>query len=99
VEIVNIRAVAIGKLNSPLLPKSEPGSTDASKAIIVSDHKAYFDGEMKTTPIYDRSLLRPNNEIVGPAIITQKDSTTLIIPGHIATVDEHMNILIKGVEA
>ena len=99
VEIVNIRAVAIGKLNSPLLPKSEPGSTDASQAIIVSDHEAYFDGEMKTTPIYDRSLLRPNNEIVGPAIITQKDSTTLIIPGHIATVDEHMNILIKGVEA
>ena len=99
VEIVNIRAVAIGTVNSPLLPKSEGGTSDASNAIIVPDHEAYFEGALQLTPIYDRSLLRPNNEIVGPAIVTQKDSTTLITPVHVAVVDEHMNILIKEVDA
>nr|WP_309099984.1 hydantoinase/oxoprolinase family protein [Fredinandcohnia onubensis] len=95
VEIVNIRAVAIGKVNSPELPINEAGNEDASHAIIDPDHQAYFDGQFVKTPIYDRNLLQRNNKIFGPAIVTQKDSTTLVLPGNIAEVDEHMNLLIK----
>jgi len=96
VEIVNIRSIAIGKVNSPKIPVLEAGTTDASMAIIDTEHKAYFDGQLMKTPIYDRTLLKPKNEIQGPAIITQKDSTTLIIPGYTAVVDGQMNILIHG---
>ncbi|HNU08438.1 MAG TPA: hypothetical protein PKO33_11785, partial [Pyrinomonadaceae bacterium] len=45
-------------------------------------------------PIYDREKLKPGNRIAGPAIITQKDSTTVILPDHHGKVDEYLNILI-----
>lgn len=96
VEIVNIRSIAIGNVNSPKIPVVEGGTPDASMAIIDAEHEAYFDGQLMKTPIYDRTLLKPKNEIQGPAIITQKDSTTLIIPGYTAVVDGQMNILIHG---
>ena len=37
-------------------------------------------------PIYDRSLLAPGQEISGPAIIEQMDTTTVVLPGQNATV-------------
>ncbi|MEH7392038.1 hypothetical protein [Bacillus sp. JJ1474] len=95
VEIVNIRAVAIGKVLSPSIPLSDEGTEDATHAIIDEDHEAYFNGEFVNTPIYERNLLRPKNKLEGPAIISQKDTTTLVLPGYTAEVDKNMNILIK----
>lgn len=94
IEIVNIRAVAIGEIQSPSLPKNEQGSEDPSQAFRNPDHKAYFNGEFVDTPVYDRLLLKPNNRITGPAIVAQDDSTTLILPGYTCTVDEYMNLII-----
>ena len=94
VEIVNVRAVAIGKVISPSMPAGEMGDADASLAIIDPDHQAFFDGEFCTTPLYNRSQLRPGNRIVGPAIVIQKDSTTLVLPGFEATVDAYTNLII-----
>ena len=93
-EIVNIRAVAIGKVISPAMPEVEPGSEDSSHAIVNAEHQAYFDGQFRKTPLYDRSRLKPNNQVHGPAIIVQKDSTTLVLPGFVATVDQHLNLLL-----
>ena len=36
--------------------------------------------------IYDRATLRADDVITGPAIVTEMDSTTLVLPGHAATV-------------
>jgi N-methylhydantoinase A len=33
--------------------------------------------------------------MIGPAIIEEFDSTTICPPGHIASVDRHLNLLIK----
>jgi N-methylhydantoinase A len=98
IEVVNVRAIAIGNVKIPQFAKRALGNEDSSQACIHPNHKAYFDGEHVTTPIFDRNRLVPNNVIEGPAIVTQKDSTTLIIPGYKAIVDEHMNLLIKEVE-
>ncbi|MCM3584983.1 hydantoinase/oxoprolinase family protein [Mesobacillus maritimus] len=95
VEIVNIRAVAVGKVNSPEIPVNEAGTEDASHAIMDPDHQAYFEERFVKTPIYDRALLQPANKVIGPAIISQKDSTTLVLPGYFAEVDQHMNLLIQ----
>ena len=40
-------------------------------------------------PIYDRYALAENNVLVGPAIVEEMDSSTLIHPGYSATVLEH----------
>jgi N-methylhydantoinase A len=46
------------------------------------------------TPVYDRTLLRPNNRLEGPAVVEQLDSTTLLKSGQIAKVDEYFNLII-----
>ncbi len=47
----------------------------------------FFDGNFVTANIYERNLLAAGNRVAGPAVITQKDSTTLIHPGHAGEVD------------
>ena len=35
----------------------------------------------------------------GPAIVEQYDATTVVLPGHVAAVDPHGNLLISPQEA
>ncbi len=77
------------------LAESEDGAgQDASSAI---DHRdrVYFGGEWMETPIYNRLKLRPGNNVPGPAIIAQDDTTTVIEPGYQGSVDRYGNILIE----
>lgn len=93
-EMVNIRAIGIGQVKEPdVQPRPLTGS-DASAGILRTQ-KVYFDGTFHETPIYKRSKLQPGNVIQGPAIITQYDTTTVVLPGNIASVDEFMNIVIQ----
>jgi N-methylhydantoinase A len=93
IEVVNLRAIGIGRVRKVELPKYEKGDENADSAK-VEDHTAWFDGKELSAPIYDRSKLKPNHKIQGPAIITQKDSTTVILPEHHGKVDEYLNMLI-----
>ena len=92
-EIVNLRAVATGDLPKPELPESELEGDDASGAV-VEQGEILFEGERRPTPIYDRGALRPGNRFAGPAIVTEFDSTTVVLPGYVAEVDRYSNILI-----
>ena len=94
IEIVNLRVVGIGQVRKIELPKFDAGD-DAANSAITETRTAWFDGKEMETPIYDREKLRPHHKISGPAIITQKDSTTVILPDHHGTVDEYLNILIR----
>jgi N-methylhydantoinase A len=92
-EIVNLRAVGYGTVAKPDLPSADTGSEDATGAI-VDEHEVLFGGERVPTKIYDRSLLKPGAAFSGPAIVTEFDSTTVVLPGHRAAVDVNFNILI-----
>jgi N-methylhydantoinase A len=93
-EIVNLRAVATGDLPKPELPEAEVEGKDAGGAI-VEQGEILFAGERRPTPIYDRAVLRPGNRFAGPAIVTEFDSTTVVLPGYVAEVDRYSNILIS----
>lgn len=93
IEVVNLRVIGIGQVRKVELPKFEQGDEAAENAI-TENHTAWFDGKEMETPIYDRAKLQPNHHIEGPAIVTQKDSTTVILPAHYGKVDEYLNILI-----
>jgi Hydantoinase B/oxoprolinase/Hydantoinase/oxoprolinase C-terminal domain len=80
-EIVNLRVIAVGKMTDPALPEGASGAGDASHAISYS-HQVYFAGEWQFTNIYIRAKLQPGIEIPGPAIVTEFDSTTVILPGY-----------------
>ena len=45
--------------------------------------------------VYDRAALRAGDVISGPSIVTEMDSTTLILPGHAATVHPSGSLLIR----
>jgi N-methylhydantoinase A len=93
-EIVNLRAVALGKaldLPAVQLPKGD-GNPIAAK---MRDHTLWMDGKEQAAVIYDRSKLRQGDIIPGPAIVIEMDSTTLIETGCVASVDAVGNILIS----
>ncbi|MAG96953.1 MAG: 5-oxoprolinase [Rhodospirillaceae bacterium] len=93
VELVNLRAVGTGQVDKIQFPKFERQGPDPSAAI-AEQHRVYFDGNFHPTNIYDRARLVAGNRLSGPAVITQKDSTTAIHPGYVGEVDEFLNIII-----
>jgi|TARA_R110002033_G_scaffold787_7_gene7245 N-methylhydantoinase A len=96
-EIVNVRAVALGKSADVAPPTIEKGEADPSAAR-TRDHQLYMDGRMQDAVIYDRALLKAGNRIKGPAIVTEMDSTTLVHSGCQALVDAHGNLIINLLE-
>jgi N-methylhydantoinase A len=93
-EIVNLRAVGFGAVPKPELPVGRPGSADAARAVL-EEHEIVFEGERLPTKIYDRAELAPGMRFDGPAIVTEFDSTTVVLPGYAAEVDVNLNILIN----
>ena len=47
------------------------------------------------TPIYDFDTLVPGHRLSGPAVIEQRFSTVLVLPGHQARMDDYGNILME----
>jgi N-methylhydantoinase A/oxoprolinase/acetone carboxylase beta subunit len=43
--------------------------------------------------VYDRYALAPGTSLTGPAIVEERESTTVIPPGVTATVDEYATLL------
>jgi N-methylhydantoinase A len=96
-EFVNLRAVALGPvLEIPAL-EIEKGDGDPVGAK-VRDHQVWADGGLKPAVIYDRAKLRAGDRVVGPAVIVEMDSTTLVLPGCDALVDRFGTILINPVK-
>ncbi len=94
VEFVNLRVTQRFPLENPrILPGRKEGSAVAA---IIDRRSALFDLETGyiDVAVYDRSLLPVNSEIVGPAIVEQADTTTVIYPGHLMKVDEYGNMVI-----
>lgn len=92
-ELVNLRAVAMGRVQQIPALKIEAGDGDPARAK-VRDHQIWADGGFQAAVIYDRARLRADDRIPGPAVIVEMDSTTLILPGHEAVVDPYGVILI-----
>jgi N-methylhydantoinase A len=93
-EIVNLRAVGSGAVPKPELPVGTAGSEEAEGAV-TDEHAITFKGEQVPTKIYDRAQLAPGMRFDGPAIVTEFDSTTVVLPGYRAEIDVNFNILIN----
>ena len=92
-QIVNIRITCIGLVAKPEIREQSGGHKSAEPAI-KNRRDVFIGGQFRKTTIYDRELLEPGMEIWGPAIIEQKDSTTLLLPDNVGRIDGYRNILI-----
>lgn len=96
-EFVTARATVSGPRPEVASVTLEAGGTDPSPAEL-SKHTLFVNGSHVPAVIYDRGLLKAGNVVTGPAVITEMDSTTLVLPGHAATVHPHGSLLIRPTE-
>ena len=93
-EILMIRAVV--KARGTEIAAGTVGLADASlEDCLIHESKFYYDGEWHDAPIYARGKLHEGIVVPGPAIVSEMDSTTVILPGHEARVDKIGNLLIN----
>ena len=93
-EIVTLRAIVQGPetiVEASILDKA---GDDPSSALI-RKNIVFVDGKEQEAGLYDRSKLHAGNKVKGPAVVTEMDSTTVILPGHIGEVDQYGNIIIQ----
>jgi len=100
VEFVNLRV--FGKYALPKEQKAGEASGAESDSTGLSVRKGtrpvYFveSNGFVETPIYDRQSLFADSQLVGPAVVEQMDTTTVIPPGTTASVDAPTgNIVIR----
>jgi N-methylhydantoinase A len=96
-ELVNARATVTGPRPDVAPVHLEPGDGDP-KGALVTEHPVHVGGDQVTASVYDRGRLRAGDVVTGPAIVTEMDSTTLVLPGHAATVHLSGSLLINPVE-
>ena len=96
VEVVNYRVQAIGVVPRVSMPSIEDAADDVATARTGS-RRAYF-ATVSDTPIevcvYSRDRLRAGHQFAGPAIVDQYDSTTVVCPEQVASVDSYGNLVI-----
>ncbi|GGF60292.1 hydantoinase/oxoprolinase family protein [Alteromonas lipolytica] len=64
----------------------------------VQDTRFFYDGAWHEGAIYNRSKLHPAIVVPGPAIVSEMDSTTVVLPGYQANIDHVGNLLINPVK-
>jgi 5-oxoprolinase (ATP-hydrolysing)/N-methylhydantoinase A len=94
VEIVTWKLSAIGGTPRVDLPRAVTAMAgDARKG----ERRAYFPERngFVDTPVYDRYALAAGATITGPAIVEERESTTVLPPGAKAIVDTYANLIVS----
>ena len=93
-ELVMIRAIV--RAPARQIAEVAVGQADAELADCrIHDTRFYYEGAWHDAVIYDRGKLHTGVVVPGPAIVGEMDSTTIILPGYEARVDEIGNLLIN----
>jgi N-methylhydantoinase A/oxoprolinase/acetone carboxylase beta subunit/N-methylhydantoinase B/oxoprolinase/acetone carboxylase alpha subunit len=97
VEFVNLRAV-----HSCPFPRAEvradaPTGGSVEEARMGDRHTWFPASGFVATAVYDRVRLPIGGRVTGPAIIEQVDTTTVLPPGHAATVDDAGNLRLRRI--
>ena len=95
-EIVSLRATVTGVLSKPPLAKIAKGAAAPEAAAHTGSRPIYFASArgFVDTPSYARVALRAGNQIVGPAVVEEHASTTVLLPGDTLAVDGYGNLVI-----
>jgi N-methylhydantoinase A len=77
IELVTLRVEATGRMPAPPRPLLSAGSGAKSQETL----PVHFADGTLDVPLYERAALGAGDKISGPAIISQLDATTLVLPG------------------
>jgi N-methylhydantoinase A/oxoprolinase/acetone carboxylase beta subunit len=92
VETVTWKLTAVGGAPRVALAKAVAGAGSGLKG----RRRAWFPetGGWTDCAVYDRYALAPGARLEGPAIVEERESTSVLPPGTSAAVDEYANLLV-----
>ncbi|MGB8096908.1 MAG: hydantoinase/oxoprolinase family protein, partial [Terracidiphilus sp.] len=93
-EAVNVRVRMISP-SEPFVQARQPLREGDSSHAMTGSRPVWFDGSFVSAPVYDRGLLAPGDRVIGPAIVTEYSSATILPPGDRLRVDELGNLVIE----
>jgi len=94
VEVVTLRVKAVGVTEKPRPPRINPGGKDPRAAGI--DRRAMrFDGRDFKADVFAREKLAAGNEIKGPGLILDYESTAVVPPNFSCRVDRYGNLIMN----
>jgi N-methylhydantoinase A len=93
VEIVNLRlGLTVMRPTPPLTTQAVAGTVEAA---LIEERQTWFASTGFTaTPVYDRDRLPTGADFIGPAIVEQMDTTTVVPPQARAEIDAIGNLMI-----
>ena len=92
VVVVNARTTSTGmRHREPPAAERAP----AQGAVAPIERRPVYFGGWHDTPIYARDDLAPGHRLVGPAVVEQSDTTTVVEPGMELEVDRDGNLLVR----
>jgi N-methylhydantoinase A len=96
-EIVSVRASVTGALAKPELPLLAAGGEVPPPEASSGARPVYFSsrGGWVDAPTWRRDRLLSGNRVIGPALIEEYASTTVLAPGDRMTVDRFGNLVIE----
>lgn len=95
-EAITIRVVASVDTEKLEFTKLKAGGNEnPDYAQLYSRNTIFDDGQSVSTPRYSREKLMGGDYLLGPAVVTQHNSTTIIPPGYKATMLDAGDILIE----
>ena len=99
IEALNFRVVVSGPVPDISVSGSRPDAVPAAATTPAPKgrRQAYFPeaGGYVDTPVYDRYALNPGAAFAGPAIVEERESTTVIGPDAHVRVDGHLTLILE----
>jgi N-methylhydantoinase A len=90
VRVVTLRVVAQGE---PILP-APPSEWDQGEPVPQRSREIGGAGETVRARVVSRAGLAAGDEVTGPALVEQSDTTTLLAPDEVAVVDDAGNLVV-----
>jgi N-methylhydantoinase A len=95
-EIVSLRTAVVGEMSKPPFEHIAKGGAEPDAAAFRGTRPVYFAGTgFVDTPTYHRPELKAGNRILGPVLIEEHASTTVVHPGDQVIIDPFGDVLIE----
>lgn len=91
VQIISLRLVISGRTARPEFKRHALVSEAAQPR---RHAEVWLDGALRSVAVFARSDLKPGQSFAGPAVVTQDDCTTVVLPNMAVSVDEYANLRI-----
>ena len=94
-EFIELRTRICGAMKIPELHDRQLTGATLEAAVLALRPLRFGGNVYADAPVYDRQRLEPGHRISGPAVIDQNDTTILVPPGFMATVQASGDIVMK----